>query len=135
MKFFCLIIIALSFSVLDAQVERVIDLGDGYDAALIAGPSNSTFESIGHWEYLRYRQLKICRLGAYSLSPDKTLLCYQEASKGKVYVYMKSSGAKTELCSAFPGLIRHFDWVSKPGSLVLTIVDGDNIELQLPKKK
>ena len=115
-----------------AQVERRVDLGDGYDAAMIAEKSDASFESVGYWEYLRYQEKKICRLGLYGLSPDRRLIAYQEANTGKVFVLDKKDHRPVEVVSDFPGLVRRFDWKAKPGYLKVEIYDKEPLVLPLP---
>jgi len=115
-----------------AQVESRVDLGDGYDAAMIAEKSNASFESVGHWEYLRYQEKKVCRVGLYGLSPDGRLIAYQEASTGKVFVLDKKAHRPVEVVSSFPGLARDFDWKAKPGYLKVEIYDKEPLVLPLP---
>lgn len=130
---FCLVAVACI-----AQVERRVDLGDGYDAAMIAKPSKASFESIGHWEYLRYKERELCLLGGYALSPDKRFVAFQESNTGKVFLLDKKEHSKVELVSKFPGLVRSFDWKAKVGYLKIEIYEKEALVLRLPtvqKKK
>lgn len=115
-----------------AQVERRVDLGHGYDAAMIAKPSNSSFESIGHWEYLRYKEKELCLLGHYDLSPDKRFVAFQESNTGKLFLLDKKEHSKVELVAEFPGLVRQFDWKAKAGFLKIEIYEKDALMIQLP---
>jgi hypothetical protein len=118
-----------------AQVERRVDLGDGYDAAMIAKPSKASFESIGHWEFLRYKEKELCVLGHYDLSPDKRFVAYQEASTGKLFLLDKKEHSSVELVAEFPGLVRQFDWKAKAGFLRIEIYEKEPLMLQLPAPK
>ncbi len=118
-----------------AQVERRVDLGDGYDAAMIAKPSKSSFESIGHWEFLRYKEKELCVLGHYDLSPDKRFVAYQESSTGKLFLLDKKEHSSVELVAEFPGLVRQFDWKAKTGFLRVEIYEKDPLVIQLPAPK
>jgi hypothetical protein len=115
-----------------AQVERRVDLGDGYDAAMIAKPSNASFESIGHWEYLRYKEEELCLLGHYDLSPDKRFVAFQESNTGKLFLLDKKKHSRVELVAEFPGLVRQFDWKAKAGFLKIDIYEKDALMIQLP---
>lgn len=131
-----LIYICLNFSFAGEfkEVENLVDLGDGYDTAIIAKPSKSSFESIGHWKYLRYKEKEICHLGPCSVSPDGGFIAYQEASKGKIFFLDKKEHKQIELVSKFPGLVREFDWEVKSGYLKIEIYDKDALILPFPKK-
>ena len=118
-----------------AQVERRVDLGDGYDAALIAKPSKASFESIGHWEFLRYKEKELCVLGHYDLSPDKRFVAYQESSTGKLFLLDKKEHTRVELVAEFPGLVRQFDWKAKVGFLRIEVYEKEPLLLQLPAPK
>jgi hypothetical protein len=130
--FFLAALVWLGVASCTAQVERRVDLGDGYDAAMIAEKSNASFEGVGHWEYLRFQEKKICRLGLYGLSPDGRLIAYQEASTGKVFVLDKKACRPVEVVSDFPRLVRDFDWKAKPGYLRVEIYDKEPLVLLLP---
>ena len=118
-----------------AQVEQRIDLGDGYDAATIAKPSNASFESVGHWKYLRYKKKELCSLGYYDLSPDKRFVAFQESNSGKLFLLDKKEHSQVELMAEFPGLVRSFDWQAKVGFLKIEIYDKDTLVIPLPSKK
>jgi hypothetical protein len=118
-----------------AQVERRVDLGDGYDAAMIAKPSKASFESVGHWEFLRYKEKELCVLGHYDLSPDKRFIAYQESSTGKLFLLDKKEHSSVELVAEFPGLVRQFDWKAKVGFLRVEIYEKDPLMIQLPAPK
>lgn len=115
-----------------AQVERSVDLGDGYDAAMIAKPSNSSFESIGHWEYLRYKEKELCLLGHYDISPDKRYVAFQESNTGRLFLLDKKEHSRVELVAEFPGLVRLFDWKAKTGFLRIEIYEKEPLVIQLP---
>lgn len=118
-----------------AQVERRVDLGDGYDAAMIAKPSKASFESIGHWEFLRYKEKELCVLGHYNLSPDKRFVAYQESSTGKLFLLDKKEHTRVELVAEFPGLVRQFDWKAKAGFLRIEIYEKEPLLIQLPAQR
>jgi hypothetical protein len=125
-------------SVCVAQVEERVDLGDGYDAAVIAKPSGASFESVGHWEYLRYKEKELCLLGRYALSPDGRFIAFQESNTGKVFLLDKKEHTKVELIAKFLGLVLSYDWKAKTGFLTLEIYEKGPLVLALPpvqKKK
>jgi len=117
-----------------AQVQRREDLGDGYDAAVIAKPSNSTFESIGFFQYLRYKEKELCNLGYYEISPDKRFVAFQEGPTGTIFLLDKKERSQVALVSKFPGLVRKFDWKAKDGFLKIEIYEKDALLAPLPKK-
>ncbi|MEO6874159.1 MAG: hypothetical protein ABI222_05000 [Opitutaceae bacterium] len=114
-----------------AQVERRADLGDGYDAAVIAKPSRAPFESIGNWEYLRYKGKELCLIGGYALSPDKRFIAFQESNTGKIFLMDKQEHRRVELVAEFPGLVRSFDWKTKSGFLKIEIEGKEALVLPL----
>ena len=71
------------------QVERTTDLGFGFRRVVLAEPSSSSFESIGHFEYLYYRDLRLCHLGDCSVSPSGSYVIYQDGPSG--YLFFVSS--------------------------------------------
>ena len=102
---------------------------------MIAKPSKASFESIGHWEFLRYKEKELCILGHYDLSPDKRFVAYQEASTGKLFLLDKKEHSSVELVAEFPGLVRQFDWKAKAGFLRVEIYEKDPLMIQLPALK
>ena len=116
-----------------AQVERVEPLGGGYDAAIIAEPSSSSFESVGHFQYLRKDGRKITNIGAHDASPDGRYISYQEGSSARIFIIHKESGSIRAVTTASPGLVREFNWSKEAGYLWLDIYDKDSIRLKIPE--
>lgn len=118
-----------------AQVERVESLGAGYDAAIIAEPSSSSFESIGHFQYLRKDGRKIVGIGAHDASPDGRYIAYQESSTAKVFIIDKTTGISRAITTDSPGLIREFDWKKEDGHLWVSIYDKEAMRFKIPEFK
>ena len=116
------------------RTEYEVDLGDGYDAAMIAKPTNAPFEALAHLLFLRHNGEELCELGSYDLSPDKRFIAYQESRTGKIFLLEKKRGTTFELINNFSGLARHFDWRTKPDFLRVEIEGKGTMEFSLPEK-
>ncbi len=92
------------------RVERTTDLGFGFRRVVLAEPSSSTFEGIGHFEYLYYRDRRLCHLGDCSVSPSGSYVIYQDGPSGCLFLFRRASGGLTQLTSQFVALVDTFEW-------------------------
>ena len=97
------------------------NFGGGYDAATLSESSAAKFESIGHFQYLRYKGKKLCTLGDYALSPDKRFIAFQGSRESGIFLLDKKTHSLVVVASKFPGLVREFDWKAKEGFLTIRI--------------
>src|SRR5271154_6177165 len=80
-----------------AEVERTEDLGFGFRREMRSESSSSSFESVGHFEYLFYRDQKICQVGSCSVSPSGKFAIYQDGPSGKIFLYRRADRKVTQL--------------------------------------
>lgn len=97
--------------------ERSVDLGFGFQRVTLAEPTVSSFESIGHFGYLYYRDQRICSLGDCSVSPTGTYAIYQEGASGNLFLFRRADGKTTQLTPAFVALVEKFVWQEKAGTV------------------
>jgi hypothetical protein len=71
-------LLLLSGCATSPRVERTTDLGFGFRRVVLAEPSQSSFESIGHFEYLDFDDHRLCQVGACSVSPSGRYAIYQD---------------------------------------------------------
>ncbi len=106
------------------KVERIEDLGFGFRRVLLAKPSGSNFESIGHWEYLYYRDQELCLLGECSVSPSGSYVIFQDGRSGNLFLYRRADGRQTQLTSQFVALVKRFDWDENAGRVEVHFTTG-----------
>ena len=74
-------------------VERRTNLRFGFHRDIIAEQNlPGSFESVGHFEYLFYRDKKLARLDDCLVSPSGDSIVYQEATTGNIFVYNRRTG-------------------------------------------
>jgi hypothetical protein len=92
------------------RVERTTDLGFGFRRVVMAEPSQSSFESIGHFEYLYFGNRRLCQVGACSVSPSGRYAAYQDGPSGNLFLFCPVDGRTIQLTSQFVALVDTFDW-------------------------
>ncbi len=92
------------------RVERTTALGHGFRRVVMAEPSQSSFESIGHFEYLYFGDRRLCQVGACSVSPSGRYAAYQDGPSGNLFLFRSADGRTTQLTSQAVALVDTFDW-------------------------
>jgi hypothetical protein len=149
MRSACLLVFSLVLAA-NAQdirlgVERTKSLGHGFHRDVIAEaapPNAKVFESVGHLEYLFYRDRKLGRLDECLVAPSGRAIVYQEATSGNIFVFDSQSGKTIQLTKRFPGLATRFVWHEGQGSILAFVApspqspegSGKWITLTIPKK-
>ena len=90
--------------------EHTTDLGYGFRRVVLAEPSQSSFESIGHFEYLYFGDRRLCHLGECSVSPSGQFAIYQDGPSGYLFLFHPADGRLTQLTSRFVALVDRFEW-------------------------
>jgi hypothetical protein len=97
-------------------VERRQDLGFGFHRDVIAMQNPpGFFESVGHFEFLFYRQRKLCQLNDCWVAPSGRSVVYQDGPSGNVFVFFRQGERIAQLTKKFPGLIVEFQWHEPEG--------------------
>jgi hypothetical protein len=91
-------------------VEQTIDLGSGFRRVVIAEAAKSSFESVGHFGYLYYKDLRLCRVGNCSVSPSGKFAIYQDGPSGIVFLFRREDAKVTRLTNKFIAYANSFDW-------------------------
>jgi hypothetical protein len=112
-----LITSALADALHSSQVEESVDLGNGFRRITIAEPTTSEFESIGHFEYLFYRDQKIARLGRCSVSPSGNYAVFQEGPSGNLFAFSRADEEIVQLTPRFVALVDKFEWREDSGAV------------------
>jgi len=107
-----------------APVERTTDLGSGFRRVVMAEPSGSSFESIGHFEYLYFRHRRLCQVGACSVSPSGKYAIYQDAPSGNLFLFCPAERSLTQLTSELIALADNFDWHEDTSTVVAHFASG-----------
>ena len=106
------------------RVERTTDLGFGFRRVVLAEPSSSSFESIGHFEYLYYRDRKLCHLGHCSVSQSGSYVIYQDGPAGYLFLFRRADGRLTQLTSQFVALVDTFEWHEDTSTVEVHFTSG-----------
>ena len=93
-----------------SRVERTSDLGFGFRRVTMAQPSQSPFESTGHFEYLYFRDRQLCEVGACSISPSGQYAIYQDGSSGNLFLFSPKDDSPIQLAQPFVALVDTFEW-------------------------
>jgi hypothetical protein len=116
---------------IEPQIEKSVDLGNGFRRVTIAESSNSTFESIGHFEYLFYKDRKISQLGVCSISKNGTTAIYQDAKSGYIYIFKITDSAPIQITNWYFGPVSRFFWKDNPNEIDLELYDHPNMKFPL----
>jgi hypothetical protein len=110
--FFILAAVPLLLSACNSTsvVERSTDLGFGFRQVMLAKPVQTSFESVGHFEYLYFGNKQLCQVDVCSVSPSGKYAVYQDGPTGNIYLFRRSDGKLTQLTSQFVALVDMFDW-------------------------
>ena len=98
-------------------VERTENLGFGFRRVMLAEPVSVSFESIGHFEYFYYRDQRLCRVGACSVSPSGKFAIYQDGPSGNLFLFRRTDRKTTQLTRKFIALAGSFDWQEASGTV------------------
>ena len=123
-------------------VERRQDLGFGFHRDVIAEATPHSFEAVGHFEYLFYRDRKLCQLDECAVAPSGDAIIYQDGPSGNIFVFRRKDGKITQLTKKFPGLVDRFVWHEQAGNVSAFVTrdsqaplsSGKWIMLRLPQK-
>ena len=112
-------------------VERSRDLGHGFHRDVIAQQNPpGFFESVGHFEYLFYRDRKLCQLSFdCAVAPSGTAIVYQDGPSGLIFLFRPAEGRPVQLTQKFFGIIDQYDWHESEG-FIHVVADKDK-----PSKK
>lgn len=91
-------------------IEQTTDLGFGFKRVILAETSHSTFESIGHFEYLYYHEQRLCKVDACSVSPTGNYVIYQDGPSGNVFLFRSSDRKITQLTPKHFAYVDSFEW-------------------------
>jgi len=123
-------------------VERVRDLGHGFRRVLIAEQNPpGVFESVGHFEYLYYRERRLSQANEAAIAPSAKAIVYQDGPSGNIFVFRRTDGGITQLTKSFPGLVNRYVWHEPEGVIEAFVVPsstskkpGKWIRLPIPKR-
>jgi hypothetical protein len=105
-------------------VERTTDLGFGFRRVTMAEPTQSSFEGIGHFEYLYFRDRQLSRLGACSVSPSGRYAIYQDGPSGNLFLFSPKDGSPIQLAQQFVALIDSFEWHEEARMVSVRFTNG-----------
>jgi len=120
MKFLPIVVICLLLSNLalaQFSIERTRNLGSGFRIETRAEPRSSSFESVGHFEYLFYGERKLCQVGQYSVDPSGKFAIYQDAASGILFLFRRADQRVFRLTPKPVGFPGTFLWYERGGTV------------------
>jgi hypothetical protein len=117
-------LIALSGCINLAVVEDRQDLGFGFHHDVIAEPTVNSSESIGHLDYVFYRNRKLSQSDKFAVAPSGGAIVYQDAPSGNIFVFRRKQQSIAQLTSTFPGLVDRFIWHEGDGYIMALVADA-----------
>ncbi len=102
--------------------EASRDLGFGFREVTrsVENPRGS-FEGIGHFGFLYFREQELSQHGAYSISPSGRYLVYQDGPSGDIVLFAAAS-RKTRIVQKWPGaLVTEFKWGNGEKEVTISI--------------
>ena len=91
-------------------LESAQNLGHDFWLLVIAEPSSSTFESIGHFEHCYFEQQDLGPCHKLSPSPSGRFAVFQRAETGLIMFFNARTRKSEVVISKFPGLLRAVTW-------------------------
>jgi hypothetical protein len=107
-----------------AAVEDRQDLGFGFHHDVIAQSTVNPSESIGHFDYLFYRNRKLSQSDKFAVAPSGAAIVYQDGPSGNIFVFRRKQNNITQLTSTFPGLVDGFVWHEGKGHIMALVGDA-----------
>ena len=111
-----------------SQVERATDLCFGFRRVMVAEPSHSSFEGIGHFEYLYFRDRRLCHLGDCSIAPSGKFAVFQDGPSGCLFLFRRADGTQTQLTSQFVALVDTFEWHEEVSVVEARYASGHGVQ-------
>jgi len=102
--------------------ERSQDLGFGFREVTrsVENPPGS-FEGVGHFGFLYFRDQELSQHGTYSISPSGRYLVYQDGPSGDIVLFAAAS-RKTRVVQKWPGaLVAEFKWGKEEKEVTISI--------------
>ena len=117
-------LMAFSGCISGAKVEDREDLGFGFHHDRIAEPTVNHSESIGHFDYLFYRNRKLSQSDKFAVAPSGEAIVYQDAASGNILMFRPKQQSIVQLTSTFPGLVDRFIWHEADGYIMALVADS-----------
>jgi len=114
-------------------IEGTKELGNGFRFLTIAKDSNSTFESIGHFQYLYYKETQISQSDTCSVAKDGKFAIYQDGPSGNIFVFFPSQKKSIQLTKKFPGLVSEFI-IKSENTVAARLYDHPTLTLTIPQQ-
>jgi hypothetical protein len=84
---------------------------------MLAVPVKTSFESIGHFDFLYYRDRRLCQVEACSISPSGRFAIYQGRPSGNVFLFRRDNQQITQLTDRYLGDADPFQWHEESGTV------------------
>ncbi len=105
-------------------MEQTTELGFGFRRIVLAEPVETPFESIGHFEYLYYKDQRLCQLGACSVSPSGRYAIYQDGPSGRLFIFSSADIKVTQLTGDFIAFADSFQWHEDVNTVMVHFMGG-----------
>lgn len=112
-------------------IESRRELGYGFRFLTIAKDSNSSFEGIGHFQYLYYKETEISQSSTCSVAKDGKFAIYQDDSSGNIFVFFPSKKS-IQLTKKSPGVVSEFI-IKSENTVAARLYDHPTLTLTIPQ--
>ena len=120
-------LLSLSASAATGAKRRVLsetskELGFGFREVTrsVENPAGS-FEGVGHFGFLYFRDQELAQHGAYSISPSGRYAVYQDGPSGDIVLFAVAS-RKARVVQKYPGaLVADFKWGKQERDMMIVI--------------
>ena len=112
------------------KVETSDNLGHGFHHYVFAEPTVHPSESIGHFDYLYYKNRKLSQTAKFAVAPSGQAVVYQDGQSGNIFLFQRKGESTIQLTSASPGPVETFAWKESEGYVAALFVDGQGSRKQ-----
>lgn len=112
------------------KIEVVENLGHGFHHYVFAEPTVHPSESIGHFDYLYYKNRKLSQTAKFAVAPSGQAVVYQDGQSGNIFLFQRKGESTIQLTSASPGPVETFAWKESEGYVAALFVDGQGSRKQ-----
>lgn len=115
------------------RVENTVSLGHGFQIVTIEGPTASSFESISHFGYLYYEDMRLCRDSICSVSPGGNFAAYLDDKTGSLMLFRRSDMKFFRFAAKPEKPVARFEWNEKEHYILIYLKDtADPRKFALP---
>ena len=122
--FFAVLLAAAGVCCRAQEAEHTVDLGHGFQLITIAEHTVSSFEGIGHFEYLYHTNQRLCHANIYSISPAGNFAAFLQDNTGDLMLFRRADYKILRLAAKAETHPKKFEWHEKEGFLLVYFGDA-----------